>query len=681
MMEINDLFALTGNSALVIAAVCCVLTFFLMVAALHSKFLRIPGFFLYTIRGLPIFLAIAVVALGCLLLNNAFEYPLVFKAVEIGMPWYYKLSGLWFGQASSLLFWSFILSIISAISTNLANKYLGGRQAAVVALLLTMGLAFFLAPTIFAANPFDRLWQTSSGEMAEAMFPPAGSSLIVPVDGQGMNPNLRHTAMLLHPPALYLGLIGFFMPFAFAFSALACGDKEHKWIRLAYPWVVFAWICLTAGMFLGSWWAYTILGWGGYWGWDAVEIAGLLPWLLSFGLIHSMQMQLKGRNFLRWVYLLSGLIVFFILTGILITRSGILESVHAYSTGLMGAVLSILILLNVIPFFFLYFKQKDCFIHEKQKGSHDTPEKLARILNILLICLVLAFFIGQTYPLTSEIFTGRQSNWSPEMYKKASSPFLLAVLFITALYAMLEKNTGKPSINFRSLGILAIFAAILPAYLFIQKNAGLSTVFAFWVTGFFLLSWCAHLVKTLFICQPFFFKAVSLGMAMLHLGLGLTTLGILGNETLSRQTDISIEAGSKVEVDGLTLVGQGRTSSMSKTKTELYTLAILVKEAGRERPFSLSPVMEYYPKIEMVNAIPAISSNLSRDIQLIISEWEDASGSGARLRVNTHPLMAWLWVGGGFMVLGGVIFLFSGICRIKFSAQIKANENPSDFFQ
>ena len=657
MIGINDLLGLAGYSALTISLVLCVLTLFLILFALYSKPSLLTNGFLFAIRGLPILLAIAVFSLGWLLVKNAFEYPLVFKAVELGMPWYYKLSGLWFGQASSLLFWSFILSLIAVIATSLANKYQGSRQAAIVALMLILGLVFFLAPVVFATNPFERLWQTSGGPMVEAIFAPAGSSLIVPVDGQGMNPSLRHPAMLLHPPILYLGLISFFLPFALAFAALTSGDKEHKWIKLAYPWVVFAWICLTAGIFLGSWWAYTILGWGGYWGWDAVEIAGLLPWLLSFGLIHSMQMQLKDRNFLSWVYLLSGLIVFFILAGILITRSGILESVHAYSTGLMGVVLSVLILLNMAPFFFFYFKQKARFINKAKINFPDFPEKLTRIFNILLILLVLIYFLGQTLPLTSHFFTGKQVSWSPEIYEKVSSPFLLAVLVITTLYALLDKNTSKPLINFKSLGFLLVPAAILPIFLYLKMNASPYNALAFWVTALLLIAWIRRLAIDLSSRKTFAVKVFSLGMVMIHLGLGFTALGILGNETLSRQTDISIETGRKVGLDGLALFGQDRTTRISETRTEVYTMNIQVNETGGEQSFSLSPAMEYYPKINMVNAIPAISSSMTRDIQLIISEWEDASGSGARLRVNIHPLMIWLWIGGAFMCLGGIVLL------------------------
>ena len=299
----------------------------------------------------------AVFSLGGLLLNNAFEYPIVFDSVEKSMPWVQKLSGLWSGQSSSLLFWSFILSGVILLISRITKKLIDDRFSIIVSLILGIALIFFLAPVLILSNPFEKLWQLVDGSTLAAVFAPAGSGLIVPVDGVGMNPSLRHIAMLLHPPFLYLGLVGFFVPYAVSLAALIRGEKETKWVGLLMPVTLVAWIFLTLGMILGSWWAYTILGWGGYWGWDAVEIAGLLPWLLSFGLIHSIRMQLSGKDYLRWIVVFSGLIFISILSGILITRSGILESVHAYSAGVMGPVLSIFIAINFLFFIFFIIKR------------------------------------------------------------------------------------------------------------------------------------------------------------------------------------------------------------------------------------------------------------------------------------------------------------------------------------
>ena len=575
------------------------------------------------------------------------------------MPWYYKFSGLWFGQASSLLFWSFTLSIITAFVTNLADKHFSSTYAAIVALVLTVGLVFYLAPVVFITNPFERLWQLSDGSMLEAIFGPTGSSLIVPIDGQGMNPSLRHPAMLLHPPALYIGLVGFFIPFVFALGALVSGDKKHDWIKKTYPLVVLAWIFLTAGMFLGSWWAYTILGWGGYWGWDAVEIAGLLPWLLSFGLIHSMQMQLRGKNFLRWIYLFSGLIVFFILAGILITRSGILESVHAYSTGIMGPMLSVLIVLNICPFIYFFFKRKMHLFSTEGSDSARLSEKLARLFNVFLIILVMIYFVGQTFPLTSQLFTDNTSKWTPKNYELISSPVLLAILFITAVFPLSDDKTGKPFSNLRFVIPLVIVSALVPVYLLLETPIGLYGAFGFWITGCLILAWLGKLGKELSACNPFALKINSFGMVLIHLGLGCAALGILGSENLSSQHNVLIEVGEQVEVDGLTLLSGSREFQTNEMGTDIYFFNITVKGTDRVKPIILTPQLEYFPKIKTMYARPAIYSNFTSDVQLILNEWGSVSGSTS-IRVNIQPLMLWLWIGGLVMSLGGVIILVTG---------------------
>ena len=663
-MNGNDIFGVLGYSALVIALGLCVITILSSLISVLCKKKALPGTYLISSIAQPFAISIAVFSLGWLLVNNAFEYTLVFNAVEKGMPWYYKLSGLWSGQASSLMFWSFILSIFNAIFVNLANKRLSSSYAAIVALVLTAGLIFYLIPVIFITNPFERLWQLMDGTMLEVFFAPASSGLIVPVDGQGMNPSLRHPAMLMHPPTLYIGLVGFFVPFALALAGLASGDIDHSWIRRAYPVVVFSWIFLTAGMFLGSWWAYTILGWGGYWGWDAVEIAGLLPWLLSFGLIHSMQMQMRGKDFMRWIYVFSGLIVFFILSGILITRSGILESVHAYSAGVMGPVLSVLILLNMVPFVYFFFKRGMHSIHIESSDSNSIAEKLASLLNVSLVLLVLIYFVGQTYPLTSQLFTGQKVSWPQDIYERLSSPVLLAVLGLTALFPLADEKGGRLIGNVRSAVILLAGSAIFPIYLLFNTSINLYGAFGFWIVGFLILVWLVKLGGEMLKRKSLVLKIFSLGMVLIHLGLGFTAWGILGSENLSRQYDISIEVGEQKEIDGISITGQRRNMMITEMRTEIYMFNFLMQEPGRGQKI-LTPDLEYYPKLNTLYARPAIDSNLVGDVQLILSEWESTIGSGAGIRVNVQPLISWLWIGAMVMGLGGLVILFTARMAMK----------------
>jgi cytochrome c-type biogenesis protein CcmF len=411
-------------------------------------------------------------------------------------------------------------------------------------------------------------------------------------------------------------------------------------------------------MFLGSWWAYTILGWGGYWGWDAVEIAGLLPWLLSFGLIHSMQMQMRGKDFLRWIYIFSGLIVFFILSGILITRSGILESVHAYSTGVMGPVLSVLILLNMIPFVYFFFKRGMHLTHVESSDSNSIADKLANLLNVSIILLVLIYFVGQTFPLTSLLFIGQKVSWTQEIYERLSSPVLLAVMGITALFPLAEEKSGKLIGNIRLAVVLLAGSAIFPIYLLFNTPINLYGAFGFWTVGFLILAWLVKLGSEMVKKKTLVLKVFSLGMVLVHLGLGFTAWGILGSENLSRQYDISIEVGEQKEIGGLSITGQSRGMKITEMRTEIYMFNILMQEPGRGQKV-LTPDLEYYPKLNTLYARPAIDSNLVGDVQLILSEGESTIGSGAGVRVNVQPLISWLWIGGLVMGLGGLVILFT----------------------
>jgi len=655
-MNINDFLGLLGQSGLVLALIFSVLTLLLSIRSIFAMSKKKQDMIPFSTVAQACALCVSVLCLAWLLLNNAFEYTSVFDAVEKGMPWVYKLSGLWSGQSSSLMFWSFVLSVFIAIFVNRAKRQISSDFAAVVALTLSIGLIFYLVPVVFINNPFERLWQMRDGFMIEAVIAPKDAALIVPIDGMGMNPSLRHPAMLVHPPALYIGLIGFFVPFAFALASLALGDQSYDWIKQTYPATVFAWIFLTAGMFLGSWWAYTIIGWGGYWGWDAVEISGLLPWLLSFGLIHSMQMQLRGKDFLAWNYLFSGLIVFFALSGILITRSGILESVHAYSAGVLGPVLSILIILNIAPFIFLFVKRG---LHQKLKRKPPFTEvssRLAILLNIFLLILVFIYFVGQTYPLTSQLIIGEKISWTPATYERISSPILLAILVVTALFPISDNKTGRLINDRRLAAILFIVAGVFPLYLLFTTKIGLFGAFGFWVVAILILSWISRLIKDLLSGFDKTHVVFSLGKTLVHLGLGFSALGILGSESLSRQFESSIRVGEQKDFNGITLIGQSRDREVTEAGTEIYTFNLQMIGGGSAE-VKIAPHIEYYPKMNMFYARPAVDAKITGDIQIILSEWERASDGSAGIRINIYPFIMWIWIGGITMGLGGLILL------------------------
>ncbi len=629
-------------------------------------------------------LFLAVFSLGGLLLNNAFEYPIVFDSVERAMPWFQKLSGLWSGQSSSLLFWSFILSGLLLLISAKTRKMIDDHFSTIASLILGIALIFFLAPVLILSNPFEKLWQLTDQTTLASVFAPAGAGLIVPMDGIGMNPSLRHVAMLLHPPFLYFGLVGFFVPYAIILAALIMGDRQIKWIRLLMPVSLASWSFLTLGMVLGSWWAYTILGWGGYWGWDAVEIAGLLPWLLSFGLIHSLKMQIAGKNFLSWIVVFSGLIFFSILSGILITRSGILESVHAYSAGVMGPVLTIFIVLNVLIFLFFVINRFHLYKVYATQTRLTFSDLLIYIFNYLILALVLLLFIGQTFPLSSELITGMQISWTAEQYELCSFPFLLLLLLVTALCPLSAYFERHKKTFLRKLLLTLAVSLIITLLLIFKKRVSFSSGLGFFGVVFLIITWTGFFFSKSFIIHdqntndsPKKWLRSGFGSIVIHIGLGLMAFGIMGQEALSESYEVKMSENELIKVGGIEIVLKESRQGVLPEGTTYSEADFLIEEEGRDE-FILTPDLEYYSKMEMLYARPAISSNLLRDIQIILVNWKDEQNGQFGVHISNTPFMIWIWIGGFLMSLGGIFTL----CRLWILKKIIADKKsflPSNF--
>ena len=279
-------------------------------------------------------ISVAALTLVYLLVTGHYEVAFVYNVSSLSMPFYLRATALWGGQAGSLVFWSWLMSAFATAVT--FRKWKRDQEFlpwVIVVSLVT--LAFFLGMTIFVENPFQRFWSTLGGEI-QAMFPPVGAQLINPQDGRGLNPLLRHPGMIIHPPMLYLGFVSFVIPFAFAVAALVTGRTDDRWIRLTRRWTLIAWMFLSIGLVLGMRWAYDVLGWGGYWGWDPVEISALMPWLAGTAFLHSVMIQEKRKMFKRWNMVLITLTYSLVIFGTFLTRSGVLSSVHAFAQSAVG---------------------------------------------------------------------------------------------------------------------------------------------------------------------------------------------------------------------------------------------------------------------------------------------------------------------------------------------------------
>ena len=287
-------------------------------------------------------LTLACLILVYLLTNEHFEIEYVASVSSRAMPWYLKATALWGGQAGSLLFWSWLMSTYTGIvMLRDWSKEHDMQPYVITASMLT--LAFFISLNVFVENPFNVLWIDSFGNITASVVRPDANLMFTPKDGTGLNPLLRHPGMIIHPPMLYLGFVGFVIPYSFAIGALAVGRTDSVWIRSTRRWTLIAWLFLSLGLLLGGRWAYDVLGWGGYWGWDPVEIAAFMPWLTGTAFLHSVIIQEKHGMFKRWNMILIILTYSLVIFGTFLTRSGVLSSVHAFAQSSIGPLFFILL--------------------------------------------------------------------------------------------------------------------------------------------------------------------------------------------------------------------------------------------------------------------------------------------------------------------------------------------------
>ncbi|MCD6356630.1 MAG: cytochrome c biogenesis protein CcsA [Anaerolineaceae bacterium] len=669
-MTLTDSIGFIGYGGLTSSLAVC---FILIMLTIYQQFHINPLLIRITsvlIDVQTLLLGTAVFVLAVLLEVNAFEFNTVFTSVEINTPPFIRLGGLWSNQSSSLLFWSFLLSAAASICARLTKKIKLTNFESSVLLVLEVTLIFFILPDVIFSNPFQKTWQLSSGAITHAVFAPASDALIlVPPDGLGMTPSLRHIAMLLHPPILYLGLVGLFIPYTFAIASLINGEKIDTWIAIVSKPTQIAWVFLTIGMLLGSWWAYSISGWGGYWSWDAVEIAGLLPWLLSFGLLHSIVMVRRRRyQFIKWIYFFSCTSALLILSGILITRSGILESVHAYAKGAMGPALTVLLTIHLASVIGLLIKNRRVLSQKNRKLSTSYSEELVRIFNLCLVYLTLFYLFGQTLPITSQIFLNEMVSFTPQDYGIYSAPILLIMVILTALFPLGNMKDGEPQRFNRLLKWMAVISALCPLALLFFARLTFLAILGFWSGAFLLYSWLYTFIHDFL--SPGIRRIIKKNQAAskigknpaticIHFGIALMVLGILGVENLSTSYDIYLGNGEFVTIEKYSFSGHFIEEDARIDGISSYGYRVDVR-TPRASQYELIPLVEYFPKLDTYQTKPATSTGFLRDVQVVLYKPVENVDEDAHLQVSFFPLISWIWVGCALMVAGMILSLKKG---------------------
>ncbi len=589
-------------------------------------------------------LAITASILIYLLVNEHYEVEYVWSVTNSTMPLYLKVTAWWGGQPGSLLFWGFLLS--SFTSAVALRKWDRDRELLPWVLVVSgVTLAFFLALNIFFENPFKLI----------PGMPPA--------DGRGLNPLLRHPGMIIHPPMQYLGFVSFTIPFAFALSALITGRTDDRWIRLTRRWTLWAWLFLSLGLVLGMRWAYDVLGWGGYWGWDPVEIAALMPWLTGTAFLHSVMIQEKRGMLKHWNMILIILTYDLVLFGTFLTRSGVLSSVHAFAESEIGPMFFIFIGFTFVVSIALLIYRWGDLKSETEMKSMLSREALFLLNNLFFLSILVVSFWGVIFPLLSELFTGSKVTVGPPFYERATGPIWGALMLLMGVAPL----SGWGISTFKTLGrgiwkpaLVALIAPIWALAIGITNWIALIgfTLVALVITVNVYEFWRGARARSKKSNKNFFTELVNLvkrdrrryGGYIIHISMVLMGIGIIGIELFQTDTQRHIAVGDTIELAGYT-IQYDDLAQFTHEDGRFVTRAELTLFKGGEELGQLAPRFDIYPDGQPMT-IPGVRSTVVDDVYVILVNWEGITANSTPFKVYHNPLVKWVWIGGFVFVFG-----------------------------
>jgi len=588
-------------------------------------------------------LGLAVLVLLVAFLTDQFSIQYVAQHSSRNLSPYLKGSAVWGGQAGSLLLWAFLQALFAAFvagGSGTENRPLA-HWATVFLSLITV---FFVAVTLFLSNPF------ALGET-------------VPADGQGLNPLLRHPGMVFHPPAMYLGYVGLAVPFALSLAALITRRIED-WPGVARRWTLVAWLFLGLGLLLGMRWAYDVLGWGGYWGWDPVENAGLMPWLTATALLHALVMQDQRGRFRWWNMILTLLSFLLVLFGTFTTRSGLIQSVHAFARSPMGPYFLGAMGASLVGSLVLFYARRSLLRTPASSDDLLTREGMFTLTLILFLTITASVFVGSVLPTLSDVLLDQRFEAGPDWFDRVTGPQLAALVLLMGVCPLL----GRTARALRKLGrraLPAVFVALIVP--FVAALSGFTRPFS--LVGLAIVGLAAGTalseiaqgvagrrrqgegLATAF-WSLFGHNRRRYGGYLVHLGVILLAVGVIGTRFYAFETEAVVTAGDSVQVEGYTLLFEGldRVALADRTGTS----ASVAVYRGRTYLRTLNPTLEEYSSFGQTIATPAVLAALREDLYLVLAGW---TGGGAQvtLKIFINPLASFLWLGGLVFLAGGAI--------------------------
>ena len=571
------------------------------------------------------------------LVISDFSIFYVWRHSSTDMPLIYKITSFWGGLEGSLLFWTLVQSFFAMI---VAFRYQYSNREIIPYVITTLNtiMAFLLVLLIGWSNPLE-------------------VQGIIPKEGQGLNPLLQNPAMAIHPPALYLGFIGFSVPFAFAIGGLIRGKLDNEWVLTTRRWTLLSWYFLSAGLILGGQWAYEELGWGGFWAWDPVENAALMPWLTGTAFLHSVMIQEK-RNMLKiWNVVL--IITTFGLTilGTFLTRSGIINSVHSFTQSEIGPAFLVYLALVLIAGFALLFKRIQMLESEYKIESVLCRENVFLAQNILLVGIAFTVLLGTTFPLLAEAVRGTKLSIQAPFFNTITAPMgyaLLVLMGIGMLVSWRRSSLDNLRRNFQNPIIIASLGTIIIVWMLFGKNLQWGVYIIFWsaifVTSTILFEFAratqikARQTGSNIMMGLFYVISKNrrrYGGLMIHFGVVLMFLGFAG-KFFSLEKDLTLEAGKSREIGNYRLEFQNVSEFMSGNARHR---AAIIKIFDSENNFleTLKPAKSFYPTQPQPLTEVAIRRTFLEDLYLIFSSENAEEENSITIKVHINPLVGWAW--------------------------------------
>ena len=643
--------------------------FYSVVAAVYGATKKSPALVESARRAMLLtfpLISIAALSLIYMLVNDHYEVSFVYEVTSRSMPTYLKITAWWGGQAGSLLFWSFLLSAFaSAVTLRKWDRDIEFLPWVIMVCSVTM--MFFLGLVVFYENPFTRFWLVA-GNVEPHMFQPALATIFTPQDGNGLNPLLRHPGMVIHPPMLYLGFVSYVIPYAFAMAALITGRTDDRWLRLTRRWSLWAWLFLSFGLVLGGRWAYDVLGWGGYWGWDPVEIAAFMPWLTGTAFLHSVMIQEKRGLLKHWNMILVILTYSLVIFGTFLTRSGVLSSVHSFANSPIGPLFMAFVSITLVASIALVIYRWPNLRGETEMKSMLSREALFLLNNLLFMSVLVICFWGVIFPLVSELFTGQKVTVGPPFYERATAPIFAALMFLMGVAPLSAWGHSTVKTLGRAMWKSALIALVVTIVLFFTYTKNYIALIGFFLIALVLFVtaqefWRGARARQKTQGENFFTSLSRLmgrnrrryGGYIIHISMMLMAIGILGIEIFQKETQGELAQGEELNIAEYTVQYRELASWDDAGKGVNFTRAVLDIYENGIYLGELSPRIDYYFDSQQNMTIPGNRSTFRDDLYILLVDWQPTTAMGATFKIFVNPLVNWLWIG-SVLFLIGIIF-------------------------